>query len=333
MDILDNRPLPEDRVYEQSTRPSRFEEFIGQERIKKNLKVFIQAVKQRGDVLEHVLLAGPPGLGKTTLAFIISKELGVGIKTATGPSLEKPFDLVGILTSLEEGDIFFIDEIHRLPRVVEEYLYTAMEDFAIDVVIDKGPGARSVRLSLPRFTLIGATTRMGLLSSPMLDRFGITFHLKYYSTEELEQIVLRSTRILNVEIDRQAAREIARRSRGTPRIANRLLRRVRDFAQVEGDGRITMDITLHALDSLGVDPLGLDEIDKRILRTIIEKFGGGPVGLKTLALAVSEDEGTIEEVYEPYLIRMGLIERTSRGRIATHLAYQHLGYRTPPRLL
>ncbi len=333
MDILDNRPLPEDTAYEQSTRPTRFAEFIGQERIKKNLKVFIEAVKQRGDVLEHVLLAGPPGLGKTTLAFIIAKELGVNIKTATGPSLEKPFDLVGILTSLEEGDIFFIDEIHRLPRAVEEYLYTAMEDFAIDVVIDKGPGAKSIRLNLPRFTLIGATTRMGLLSSPMLDRFGITLHLDYYSIEELEQIVLRSARILKVEVDRDAAREIARRSRGTPRIANRLLRRVRDFAQVEGDGRITMEITYHALESLGVDPLGLDEIDKRILRTIIEKFGGGPVGLKTLALAVSEDAGTIEEVYEPYLMRMGLIERTPRGRVATHLAYQHLGYKTPPRLL
>ncbi len=333
MDILDNRPLPEDTAYEQSTRPSRFDEFIGQERIKKNLKVFIEAVKQRGDVLEHVLLAGPPGLGKTTLAFIISRELGVGIKTATGPSLEKPFDLVGILTSLEEGDIFFIDEIHRLPRVVEEYLYTAMEDFAIDVVIDKGPGARSIRLNLPRFTLIGATTRMGLLSSPMLDRFGITLRLEYYSPEELERIVLRSARILNVDIEEQAALEIARRSRGTPRIANRLLRRVRDFAQVEGNGRITMDITLHALDSLGVDPLGLDEMDKRILRTIIEKFGGGPVGIKTLSLAVNEDAGTIEEVYEPYLVRIGMIERTSRGRVATHLAYQHLGYRTPPRLL
>ncbi len=333
MDILDNRPLPEERAYEQSIRPSLLNEFIGQEQIKKNLRVFIEAAKRRGEVLEHVLLAGPPGLGKTTLAFIISKELGVGIKTATGPSLEKPFDLVGILTSLEEGDIFFIDEIHRLPRTVEEYLYTAMEDYAIDVVIDKGPGARSIRLSLPKFTLIGATTRMGLLSSPMLNRFGILLRLDYYSIQELEQIIQRSARILRVEVDEKAAGEIARRSRGTPRIANRLLRRVRDFAQVEGDGRITVEITRHALESLGVDPLGLDDIDKRILRTIIEKFGGGPVGLKTLALAVSEDAGTIEEVYEPYLVRMGLIERTPRGRVATHLAYQHLGYRTPPRLL
>lgn len=333
MGILEDKELPEERTYESSIRPRTLEEFIGQSKVKENLRVFIEAAMRRGDVLEHVLLAGPPGLGKTTLAFLIANELGVDIRTTTGPSLEKPADLVGILTSLKEGDILFIDEIHRLSRPVEEYLYTAMEDFAIDVVIDRGPGARTIRLSLPRFTLIGATTRMGLLSLPLLGRFGITFHLDYYSPAELKEIILRTARLLNVSIDEESAMEIARRSRGTPRIANRLLRRVRDFAQVKGDGRITIDVAVDALEALGVDRLGLDEIDKRILITLIEKFDGGPVGLKTLSLAVSEDAGTLEEIYEPYLMRIGLIKRTGRGRVATPLAYQHLGYKVPGRLL
>ncbi len=325
--ILDENLLPSELEFENSLRPKKLSEFIGQEKVKENLEIFIKAVKKRKDVLEHVLLSGPPGLGKTTLAHLIANELDVDIKTTSGPVLEKPADLVGILTSLKEGDILFIDEIHRVPRVVEEYLYSAMEDFAIDVILDKGPSARTFRINLPKFTLIGATTRMGLISQPLIGRFGILLHLDYYSVEEIFQIVKRSSKLLNLNIDDESAYEIAKRSRGTPRIANRLLRRVRDFADVKNKGIIDLNITLYALEMLGIDKFGLDEVDKKILRVIIEKFRGGPVGIKTISLAINEDAGTIEEIYEPYLIRVGLLERTSRGRVATKLAYEHLGYK------
>jgi holliday junction DNA helicase RuvB len=325
--VLDENLLPSELEFENSLRPKRLSEFIGQEKIKENLEIFIKAVKKRKDVLEHVLLSGPPGLGKTTLAHLIAKELNVDIKTTSGPVLEKPADLVGILTSLKEGDILFIDEIHRIPRIVEEYLYSAMEDFAIDVILDKGPSARTFRINLPKFTLIGATTRMGLISQPLIGRFGILLHLDYYSIEEIFKIVKRSAKILNLKIDDNSAFEIARRSRGTPRIANRLLRRVRDFADVKNNSIINLDITIYALESIGVDKFGLDEVDKKILKVIIEKFRGGPVGIKTISLAINEDVGTIEEIYEPYLIRIGFLERTSRGRLATKLAYEHLGYK------
>ena len=303
----------------------RFGDFAGQERTVDNLRVFVQAARQRGEALDHTLLHGPPGLGKTTLSNIIANELGVGFKVTSGPVLDKPGDLAGLLTSLDENDVLFIDEIHRLSPIVEEYLYSAMEDYRIDIMIDKGPGARSVQLTLAPFTLIGATTRSGLLTSPLRARFGINFHLEYYGHDVLEGIVKRSARLLSVPITDEAALEIALRSRGTPRIANSLLRRVRDFAQVKGSGKIDTDIARYALEALNIDKYGLDEIDNKILTTIIDKFGGGPVGISTIATALSEDPGTVEEVYEPYLIKEGFIKRTPRGREVTQLAYTHLG--------
>lgn len=314
---------------EKALRPSEFDSFSGQDKVVENLKVFVAAARMRGEALDHLLLHGPPGLGKTTLSGIIANELGVGFKVTSGPVLDKPGDLAGILTSLEERDVLFIDEIHRLSPVVEEYLYSAMEDFRIDIMIDKGPGARSVQLSLAPFTLVGATTRSGLLTSPLRARFGINCHLEYYDHEVLERIILRSARLLNVECLPSAAREIALRSRGTPRIANSLLRRVRDFAQVKGNGKIDPEIARYSLEALNIDRYGLDEIDNRILTTIITKFKGGPVGLGTIATALGEDPGTIEEVYEPYLIKEGFIKRTPRGREVTDLAWQHLGHTRP----
>lgn len=307
-------------------RPQDLTQFTGQDTIVKNLKIFIQAAKMRGESLDHVLFHGPPGLGKTTLANIIANELGVSMKITSGPVLDKPGDLAGLLTSLEEGDVLFIDEIHRLSPVVEEYLYSAMEDYVIDIMIDKGPGARSVRIALNHFTLVGATTRSGLLTSPLRARFGIKCALEYYDTDTLVRIVERSAGILQIGIERDAAYEIARRSRGTPRIANSLLRRVRDFAQVIGNGHIDLQIARYSLDALNIDKLGLDAIDNKILKTIITKFKGGPVGANTIATAVGEDQGTLEEVYEPFLIKEGFIVRTPRGREVTPLAYKHLGF-------
>lgn len=311
--------------FDLTLRPSRLDEFIGQEKLKSNLKIFIQAAKERGEALDHVLLYGPPGLGKTTLAHILANELSAQIRTTSGPALDKPGDLAGILTNLAERDVLFVDEIHRLNRVIEEYLYPALEDFKLDIIIDKGPNARSVQLKLAHFTLVGATTRAGLLTSPLRSRFGVVSRLDYYQPDELEKIILRSSQVLGVEIENKAAHEIARRSRGTPRIANRLLRRIRDFAQVSGNGGINLAIAQESLLRLDVDEVGLDDMDKQILYALINKFDGGPVGINTLAIAVGEPSDTLEEVYEPYLIKEGFINRTPRGRMATELAFRHLG--------
>jgi len=325
IDLRKENVLVTDKEFERQLRPLNFDDFKGQKQVIENLGVFVTAAKQRGESLDHVLLHGPPGLGKTTLAAIISNELQVNMRVTSGPVLDKPGDLAGLLTNLQEGDVLFIDEIHRLSPVVEEYLYSAMEDFQIDIMIDKGPSARSVQLTLNNFTLIGATTRSGLLTSPLRARFGINFHLEYYDHEILTGIVKRSAGILNVKIKDEAAVEIARRSRGTPRIANALLRRIRDFAQVKGSGEIDIDITRYGLKALNIDQHGLDEMDNRILTAIIDKFGGGPVGLTTISTAVGEESGTIEEVYEPFLIKEGYLKRTPRGREATVHAYKHLG--------
>lgn len=324
-DIRDERISPAERDFENALRPPKFADFSGQTKVVENLEVFVEAAKYRGEPLDHTLLHGPPGLGKTTLSNIIANELGVGFKLTSGPVLDKPGDLAGILTSLDTNDVLFIDEIHRLSPVVEEYLYSAMEDFRIDIMIDKGPSARSIQIDLNPFTLIGATTRSGLLTAPLRARFGINLHLEYYEPEVLARIIKRSASILNVPIDNEAAIELARRSRGTPRIANALLRRVRDFAQVKGDGRIDTTISRLSLTALNIDQYGLDEIDNKILLTIIDKFKGGPVGVSTIATAIGEDSGTVEEVYEPFLIMEGFIKRTPRGRVATELAYQHFG--------
>lgn len=314
-----------EKDFENALRPLTFDDFSGQQKVVDNLRIFVEAAKYRGEPLDHTLLHGPPGLGKTTLSNIIANELGVGFKLTSGPVLDKPGDLAGILTSLEPNDVLFIDEIHRLSPVVEEYLYSAMEDYRIDIMIDKGPSARSIQIDLSPFTLVGATTRSGLLTAPLRARFGINMHLEYYDAETLRKIVLRSGSILGVPIDKEAASEIAGRSRGTPRIANALLRRVRDFAQVKGNGRINLEIARIALEALNIDRYGLDEIDNKILLTIIDKFAGGPVGIGTIATAVGEDAGTVEEVYEPFLIKEGFIKRTPRGREVTELAYRHLG--------
>ena len=324
-DIREEQVQRGEKDFENALRPLRFGDFSGQQKVVENLEVFVEAAKYRGEPLDHTLLHGPPGLGQTTLSNIIANELGVGFKITSGPVLDKPGDLAGILTSLEPRDVLFIDEIHRLSPVVEEYLYSAMEDYRIDIMIDKGPSARSIQIDLNPFTLVGATTRSGLLTAPLRARFGINLHLEYYGPEMLQKIIKRSAAIMRVPIDDDAAIEIARRSRGTPRIANALLRRVRDFAQVKGNGRIDRDIARLSLSALNIDQYGLDEIDNKILLTIIDKFRGGPVGVSTIATAIGEDTGTVEEVYEPYLIMEGFIKRTQRGRMVTPLAYQHLG--------
>ncbi|RKZ31369.1 Holliday junction branch migration DNA helicase RuvB [bacterium] len=323
-DPLEPRKQIDDAELEEKLRPARLEEFVGQATLKEKFSVYIEAARQRGEALDHALLYGPPGLGKTTLAHIIANEMGTNIRVSAGPAIERPGDLVGLLTGLSQGDILFIDEVHRLPKAVEEYLYAAMEDFALDIIIDKGPAARTVRLTLPHFTLVCATTRAGLITAPLRSRFGVVERLDYYPPDELFLIVERSARILEIEADDEGSREIAERSRGTPRIANRLLRRVRDFAQVKADGVITAVEARNALDMLQIDNLGLDEMDRRILSTIIDKYNGGPVGLGTIAAVIGEDEGTIESVYEPYLLQLGFIDRTPKGRKATRGAYEHL---------
>lgn len=315
--------------FDASLRPSSFDEFTGQPKIVENLKIFIEAARKRGEALDHVLLTGPPGLGKTTLSYIIAAEMHAEIKTTSGPVLEKPGDLAGLLTNLNEGDILFIDEIHRLSPVVEEYLYSAMEDFRLDIMIDSGPSARSIQLALPRFTLIGATTRQGLLTAPLRSRFGVVNRLDYYDPAELERVIVRTAGILGAPIDADGAAELARRARGTPRIANRLVRRTRDFADVKGRGTISLAIARMALEALDVDEFGLDEMDKRVMLAMIEKFAGGPVGISTIAVAVGEEPGTLEEVYEPFLIQQGFLQRTPRGRVATPLAYRHFGVPLP----
>lgn len=323
--IITTDVMEEDLRTEGSLRPQFLRDYIGQEKAKSNLKIYIEAAKQRGDALDHVLFYGPPGLGKTTLAGIIANEMGVHMKVTSGPAIEKPGEMAAILNNLQENDVLFVDEIHRLNRQVEEVLYPAMEDYAIDIMIGKGATARSIRLDLPKFTLVGATTRAGLLTAPLRDRFGVVHHLEFYTEEELQTIILHSAKVLGVEIDREGALEMARRSRGTPRLANRLLKRVRDFAQVKYDGKITREVADFAMDLLEVDKYGLDQTDRLLLNTIMDKFSGGPVGLDTLAAAIGEDSGTIEDVYEPYLIKNGFLLRTPRGRALTELAYHHLG--------
>ena len=327
--ILTTGLREEDRELEPKLRPATVDTYIGQESVKENMRVFIEAAKQRKEALDHVLLYGPPGLGKTTLSNIIANEMGVSIKTTSGPAIERAGDMAAVLNSLNEGDILFIDEIHRLNRMIEEILYPAMEDFVIDIMIGKGPGARSVRLDLPRFTLIGATTRIGLLTAPLRDRFGVVQRLEPYTVEHLKVILRRSAEVLQVEMDDSGAEEIARRSRGTPRLANRMLKRVRDFAQVRYDGVITGEVARVALDLLDIDKVGLDQVDRKMLLTMIEKFGGRPVGLDTLAASINEDANTIEDVYEPYLMQLGYIQRTPRGRVVTKLGYEHFGMKYP----
>lgn len=323
--VISTQVQEEDLKIEKSLRPQTLDDYIGQQKAKENLKIYIEAAKARGESLDHVLFYGPPGLGKTTLAGIIANEMGTHMKVTSGPAIGKPGEMAAILSNLQEGDVLFVDEIHRLNRQVEEVLYPAMEDYAIDIMIGKGATARSIRLDLPKFTLVGATTRAGLLSAPLRDRFGVVHHLEFYTVEELKTIILHSALTLGVEIDEEGAYEMARRSRGTPRLANRLLKRVRDFAQVKYDGRISKEVVSFALDLLEVDKMGLDQNDRNILMTMIGKFAGGPVGLDTLAAAIGEDAGTIEDVYEPYLVKNGLINRTPKGRVVTELAYQHLG--------